>query len=88
MAGMPDHFQNWGDPISETLARPETHYQGISSLLTEVSKSWFRRPCAIMQVCDPSTMASLFFPGEIVLAQDVVAYDRPVGRGEGGKGEV
>lgn len=23
-AGIPEHFQNWGDPISETLAKPET----------------------------------------------------------------
>ncbi|RLL95011.1 hypothetical protein CFD26_101573 [Aspergillus turcosus] len=23
-AGIPDHFQNWGDPISETLEKPET----------------------------------------------------------------
>ncbi|OQE73376.1 hypothetical protein PENNAL_c0088G08743 [Penicillium nalgiovense] len=22
-AGIPDHFQNWGDPLSETLAKPE-----------------------------------------------------------------
>ncbi|KAL3463697.1 kinase-like protein [Aspergillus heterothallicus] len=23
-AGIPDHFQNWGDPVSETLSKPET----------------------------------------------------------------
>ncbi|EPS34135.1 hypothetical protein PDE_09097 [Penicillium oxalicum 114-2] len=23
-AGIPDHFQNWGDPLSETLSKPET----------------------------------------------------------------
>ncbi|KAL3474616.1 kinase-like domain-containing protein [Aspergillus californicus] len=39
-AGIPDHFQNWGDPMSETLAKPDVklpeHFKDLSQSDQEV----------------------------------------------------
>lgn len=34
-AGIPNHFQNWGDLISETLAKPETKLPGNFATLSQ-----------------------------------------------------
>ncbi|KAJ9374479.1 hypothetical protein DTO282F9_1375 [Paecilomyces variotii] len=46
-AGIPDHFQNWGDPLSETLAKPEVklpqNFHNLSQNEQEAVQETMRR---------------------------------------------
>lgn len=44
-AGIPDHFQNWGDPLSETLSKPEVKFQKILINSAKKNRKLFKRRC-------------------------------------------